>query len=133
MTPKKKKLQGYFKVDGDGKFDRNFVGFNGKTKKKKLLKEPKCDCCGWDDYGYTHEPNCSLRIWQEKQEEKKKLPEKIEGKIKIRKTKFGTRTEMKFEKLWKKIDVVKDYELHFWQSEDGKITKAYLELKKSTN
>lgn len=28
---------------------------------KEPMEEKKCDCCGWDDYGYQHEPNCSLK------------------------------------------------------------------------
>jgi hypothetical protein len=22
----------------------------------------ECDCCGWDDHGYQHEPNCSTKL-----------------------------------------------------------------------
>jgi hypothetical protein len=25
----------------------------------KTTTEKKCDCCGWDDEGYVHEPHCS--------------------------------------------------------------------------
>lgn len=28
--------------------------------------EQKCDCCGWDDSGYSHEPQCSTRHTEQK-------------------------------------------------------------------
>ena len=37
-----------------------------KTIEKGMIEETyrqdECDCCGWDDYGYTHEPNCATKI-----------------------------------------------------------------------
>ena len=26
----------------------------------KEKEDLKCDCCGWDDEGYQHEPSCNL-------------------------------------------------------------------------
>ena len=50
-----------------------------KFSKQQVLekKEPDCDCCGWDDHRYVHEPQYSVRIYRERAEQRLRLKEML--------------------------------------------------------
>lgn len=50
------------------------------TKRLQIFDaEEKCDCCGWDDAGYQHEPYCSLASNECKHDWVDATNEKVKG------------------------------------------------------
>jgi hypothetical protein len=41
-----------------GKTNNKLKGGNNLVD--SLKDKPECDCCGWDDEGYQHEPQCAV-------------------------------------------------------------------------
>lgn len=42
---------------------------------EKVANAPQCDCAGWDDHGYQHEPCCAVRVSERKAKPQGDTPE----------------------------------------------------------
>ncbi len=40
---------------------KDYLKENNSISEKVEVEEKECNCCGWDDYGYQHEPNCNKK------------------------------------------------------------------------